>query len=210
MLNKYRLHMAILSISVLVLTFFTVGAHCTQLEEVPANCSSVLSLNKSSESAEVEELQYEVEKRLGFKTVLQNKSQESSNWIVLVLMDEGKKEVGFIEVLIERKGRLYISQIFVREPFREKGVSEYLFYKILRLVPGIREIESILTGENKKIAQAIYERGASCLEAIQATPAYKIRKKFGFSSIASAKCYQIRDLKTSEIGINFELTVKPF
>jgi hypothetical protein len=69
-----------------------------------------------------------------------------------------------------------------------EGVGQTLFEALLRQHPQTQRVSTTLTLDNLHELQSALAQGMSCEDAIRSTPAYKIRARAGFATLASASC----------------------
>jgi|FLYM01.1.fsa_nt_gi hypothetical protein len=97
--------------------------------------------------------------------------------------------VGDISYELVDESELKIFLVFINQPFRGKGLSEKAFQEVLRLNPKVTKIHTHLIRDNEDALREALDRGETCVEAMKSTPAYKVRKKLGFSKITQADCF---------------------
>lgn len=90
--------------------------------------------------------------------------------------------MGFIDYHID-ESLLTSSTIVVTNDFKKQGVSKALLAYFILRHPEVTEMDLELTGTNEEILEQEISKGKSLLAAFQETPAYRIRKAFGFSEI---------------------------
>lgn len=74
--------------------------------------------------------------------------------------------------------------ITVEEAHRNRGISALLLAKILLTYPQIKKITTSLIDLNRTVARELIAEGKTVTEALIETPAYRIRKRLGFSRIS--------------------------
>lgn len=150
---------------------------------VPTCAGEYVALEKKTKK-ETKRAIKEVKKTLGFKP-----RYKLAKYGVTMLEAESSRTVGSLEFYFPKPGVLAIDDLAVKEEYRRKGVSEALFAKVLREHPEIEEIRSdALVQTNEKAIQKELKRGGSCRDAIKATPAYRMRARFGFTELVSFEC----------------------
>jgi hypothetical protein len=92
------------------------------------------------------------------------------------------KTVGEVHYRFTEKTKgLFIADMHVS--LKKKHISLILLADIIKRHPGTARIRTTIGLDNYKIFQEAYGKTSSLEEAIKATPAYKIRKRLGFSKI---------------------------
>ena len=104
--------------------------------------------------------------------------------------NQAGETIGYIEYhLGESRRLLEISHSWTSPAMRGKGVNTMLFARVLSQHPTIERIATSLAEENIAIFKSAIKLGAKPLEALEATPAYKVRKKLGFGRVVRDESY---------------------
>lgn len=98
--------------------------------------------------------------------------------------------LGILSYTKPEKETIHIEWMEAAEEHRQKGIGKLLFWEMIRDNPDTKKIESILMFENLKAAEKDLKEELSCVQLVQRTPAYKIRKAFGYSKIVD--CFYIK------------------
>jgi GNAT superfamily N-acetyltransferase len=128
----------------------------------------------------------EVKENLGFKPKIISQRNR------VEMRDPDGHQVGYVTYYLHKKDEvLEIDFVSVREDYRKNGVGEALFAQVLRQHPEIKEIETeVLVDTNEKVLKKALDAGLSCKDAIRATPAYRIRARFGFTELVRYECQE--------------------
>jgi len=78
---------------------------------------------------------------------------------------------------------LSVGRTQIKESFRKKGVGTLFHAIIFKYYPHLYGVKSTLGLDNRNEYDKALDEGQDEYEAFKATPAYKTRSKFGFSSI---------------------------
>jgi hypothetical protein len=92
---------------------------------------------------------------------------------------------------------LAILSLEVERDFQRKGVSEFMLAQMLKYHPDISSVEGDLNQTNFYIVRDAEFKGMPLKQAIKQSPAYKLRKRLGFTKI----------LRVSEIGNRISLSM---
>lgn len=104
--------------------------------------------------------------------------------------NQAGETIGYIDYhLGENRRLLEISHSWTSPAMRGKGVNTMLFARVLSQYPSIERIATTLAEENIAIFKSAVKLGAKPLDALQATPAYKTRKKLGFGRVVRDESY---------------------
>jgi hypothetical protein len=100
-------------------------------------------------------------------------------------------ELAYLNYKIRNEEILTIGMVEVAEPYRRLGVTELLMGDVLKSLPQVTRIDTILLGTNSDILRQALDEKKPCTEALKLTPAYRARARFGFTEISSSDCGMI-------------------
>ena len=101
-----------------------------------------------------------------------------------------KKDGGMIAefVIMIRRSTMQILKLDVTPSYRRLGISELFMLHALSRHPEIKRIETALLETNWDVMQAALNEGKSCVEALKATPSWRMRERIGFTVMKEADC----------------------
>lgn len=125
----------------------------------------------------------EARENLGMKTKIKVSKMDAE------MTTKSGKKIGHLSFIITPRGALKIIHAGVKEKYRRNGVSEALLAKILKEHPEIVSVDAhTLVDTNEQVMLKALSQGLSCKEALKATPAYRMRARFGFTEITNYDC----------------------
>ncbi len=125
----------------------------------------------------------------GAKSRILIRYTDLKNYHAMSLIDPATKQpIGIVHYSILDDGKtLHINLIRINKVNRGFGYSEMLFQSILKEHPGIKTITTDLVDKNLQILNDALARDMPLEDAIRETPAYKVRKRIGFSDMTVKK-----------------------
>lgn len=97
------------------------------------------------------------------------------------VLDENGKYVVFMDYEVDHD-RFIVGLIDV-PLYKGQGVGSTVYKYVLDFNPQIKSIEGLLASDNEVVFNLAKKRGLSNIEALQETPAFKMRAKLGFPKI---------------------------